>query len=75
LINYGTAVAHVRAHHRAMSSLGLAEHARDRMTLGPVLARTLAHGRPHPLDVTALPQAAAAIAHLAAVDDTPTNAA
>ena len=65
LVNYGTAAAHVRAHHRAMAALDLAEHAADRRALGPALARTLARGRRTPLDVSALPDAAEIVVRVA----------
>ncbi len=58
LINYGTGVAHVRAHARAMSEQGLAEWAQDRPGLRAALQRTLARPRPAPLPVADLPDAA-----------------
>jgi UDP-N-acetylglucosamine:LPS N-acetylglucosamine transferase len=58
LINYGTGVAHVRAHAQALADRGAAEWARKREELGPALVRTLAAQRPAPTDVSALPQAA-----------------
>jgi UDP-N-acetylglucosamine:LPS N-acetylglucosamine transferase len=61
LINYGTGVAHVRAHARAMAEQRLAEWAPDRAALAPALGRTLANGRPEPLRVDALPDAASLV--------------
>jgi UDP-N-acetylglucosamine:LPS N-acetylglucosamine transferase len=58
LINYGTGVAHVRAHARAMAEQGLAEWAPDRAALAPALGRTLASPRPAPLAIGDLPDAA-----------------
>jgi processive 1,2-diacylglycerol beta-glucosyltransferase len=58
LINYGTEPAHVRAHSRAMAEQGLAEWAPDRTQLGGALSRTLKRGRPAPLQVAQLPDAA-----------------
>jgi UDP-N-acetylglucosamine:LPS N-acetylglucosamine transferase len=58
LINYGTGVAHVRAHARALADLGVAEWAPDRSSLGPALHRALAAGRRPALEVGALPCAA-----------------
>jgi processive 1,2-diacylglycerol beta-glucosyltransferase len=76
LINYGTGPAHVRAHSRAMAEHGLAEWAPDRAGLGPALTRTLERGRPAPLQVAQLPDAAELVVararrspnHWAAVD-------
>jgi UDP-N-acetylglucosamine:LPS N-acetylglucosamine transferase len=64
LINYGTGVAHVRAHARALAQRGLAEWAKDRASLGPALTRTLTRERPAPQEVDALPDAASLIAQL-----------
>jgi processive 1,2-diacylglycerol beta-glucosyltransferase len=64
LINYGTGVAHVRAHARALAKLGVAEWAPDRAALPAVLTRALAAGRREPLDVAALPPAADLIIEL-----------
>lgn len=58
LINYGTGPAHVRAHSRAMAAQGLAEWAPNRAVLGGALTRTLKRGRPAPLQVAQLPDAA-----------------
>jgi processive 1,2-diacylglycerol beta-glucosyltransferase len=58
LINYGTGPAHVRAHSRVMAEQGLADWAPDRGGLGTALARTLKRGRPAPLQVAQLPDAA-----------------
>lgn len=57
-INYGRAVAHVRAHARFMAEAGVAEWASDRRALALALARTLARGRREPLAIDALPNAA-----------------
>lgn len=58
LISFGTKVAHVRNHARALAERGLAEWAPDRAALGPALERALARGRPAPLDTSALADAA-----------------
>jgi UDP-N-acetylglucosamine:LPS N-acetylglucosamine transferase len=58
LINYGTGVAHVRAHAAALVDQGLAGWARQRSDLGPELAAALAAGRRTRLDAGALPDAA-----------------
>jgi len=58
LINYGTGVAHVRAHARRLAELGLGQWAPDRRSLGPALQRALAAGRGSPLDVEGLPDSA-----------------
>jgi UDP-N-acetylglucosamine:LPS N-acetylglucosamine transferase len=58
LINFGTAVAHVRAHARAMAEQGLAEWAPDRAALGPALERTVGRDRPEPLRADQLANAA-----------------
>jgi processive 1,2-diacylglycerol beta-glucosyltransferase len=65
LINYGTGVAHVRAHARAMADLGLAEWAPSRASLGPALRRALTRPRPTPLAVDQLPDAGDLIAQVA----------
>jgi UDP-N-acetylglucosamine:LPS N-acetylglucosamine transferase len=65
LVNYGTSVAHVRAHARAMAAQGLADWAPDRDALGPALARTLARPRPEPVAIEALPNAAELVVRLA----------
>lgn len=65
LINYGAGVAHVRAHARALSDLGLAEWAPDRSSLGPALRRALMAGRQPAIEVDALPRAADVIVELA----------
>jgi UDP-N-acetylglucosamine:LPS N-acetylglucosamine transferase len=65
LINYGTAVAHVRAHARAMEELGLAAWAQDRPALEPALRRTLAAGRNAPMKFDLLPGAADVIVGVA----------
>ena len=65
LINYGTSVAHVRAHARAMAAQGLAEWAPDRAALAPALVRTLSAPRPAPLAVDALPKASDLVVRLA----------
>jgi len=65
LINFGTGVAHVRNHARALARLGLAEWAPNRAALGPAIERALAGGRPEPLDTGALPDAAELIVALA----------
>jgi UDP-N-acetylglucosamine:LPS N-acetylglucosamine transferase len=61
LINYGTAVAHVRAHAIALAQRGLAQWAPDRATLASALARTLSHARPAPLAVDRFPHAASLV--------------
>jgi processive 1,2-diacylglycerol beta-glucosyltransferase len=58
LINYGTGVAHVRAHARALADLGLARWAPDREALEPALRRALADGRRAPVVLDGLPAAA-----------------
>jgi UDP-N-acetylglucosamine:LPS N-acetylglucosamine transferase len=58
LINYGSAVPHVRAHAEALGRTGLAQAALNRSELGSALERALAEGRRPPLDVSALPLAA-----------------
>ncbi len=58
LINYGTGVAHVRAHARALAELGLALWAPDRLALAPALRATLAAGRHPPAMLDGLPPAA-----------------
>lgn len=68
LISFGTGVAHVRAHARALAARGLAEWARDRAALGPALQRTLARPRPAPLRTDALPEAADLVLSVAAGD-------
>jgi UDP-N-acetylglucosamine:LPS N-acetylglucosamine transferase len=65
LINYGTGVAHVRAHARVMANRGLARWAPDRAALGPALAAALAAPRPQPLALDALPDAAELVAGVA----------
>ncbi|MGO9974674.1 MAG: hypothetical protein ACLP01_18075 [Solirubrobacteraceae bacterium] len=65
LVNYGTAVAHVRAHARAMAAMDIAEYAPDRAALVPALARSLARGRRTPLELSALPDAAELVVDLA----------
>jgi processive 1,2-diacylglycerol beta-glucosyltransferase len=65
LINYGTSVAHVREHARALSDLGLAEWAPDRSSLGPALRRALASGRQPAVEFDALPRAADVIVEVA----------
>ena len=65
LINYGTAVAHVRAHARALAEQGIAQWAPDRHTLGPAIQRALADGRPEPLASSGLPDAADLVTQLA----------
>jgi UDP-glucose 4-epimerase len=47
VISYGFGYGHVRASNRAMERFGLAQVARDEVTLGPALERALAH-RPEP---------------------------
>jgi UDP-N-acetylglucosamine:LPS N-acetylglucosamine transferase len=64
LINFGSGVAHVRAHARALAEWGVAEWARDRAALGPALARTLARSRPASLAIDALPNAAELVAEV-----------
>ncbi|HWF55368.1 MAG TPA: glycosyltransferase [Solirubrobacteraceae bacterium] len=66
LINFGTGVAHVRAHARALAEQGVAEWARDGAALGPALERTLARARPAPLATDALPEAADLVLGVAA---------
>jgi processive 1,2-diacylglycerol beta-glucosyltransferase len=58
LINFGTGVAHVREHARALSDLGLAEYAPDLAALDGALRRALARGRGERLGMAALPDAA-----------------
>jgi UDP-N-acetylglucosamine:LPS N-acetylglucosamine transferase len=65
LINYGTGVAHVRAHAQALADWGMAEWAQDRSALGPALARTLDRARPAALAVDDLPDAAELVAEVA----------
>ena len=65
LISYGTGVAHVRAHARALSSLGLAQWAPDRVALAPALARALARAPSTPLSVSSLPDAASLVVAVA----------
>lgn len=65
LINYGSGVAHVRAHARAMAKLGLAEWANGRRSLRPALLRTLARARPSPLATDGLADAASVVVDLA----------
>lgn len=65
LVNYGTGVAHVRAHARAMAAQGVAEWAPDRDALAPALARALSGPRPRPLAVDALPDAASLVVAVA----------
>ena len=65
LINYGTGVAHVRAHARALQEWGIAEWAPDGDSLPPALRRALAGGRRPPGVATGLPGAAELIVGLA----------
>jgi UDP-N-acetylglucosamine:LPS N-acetylglucosamine transferase len=65
LINYGTAVAHVRAHARALAERGLAEWAAERASLGPALRRALQSGRRAPMRFDGLPGAPEAVVALA----------
>jgi processive 1,2-diacylglycerol beta-glucosyltransferase len=65
LINYGTGVAHVRAHARALAELGLALWAPDREALAPALRATLAAGRRPPAAVGGLPRAADVVVDVA----------
>ena len=58
LINYGSGVAHVRAHARALERLGIAQWARDRRALEPALWRALSAGRRPPAAFADLPAAA-----------------
>ncbi|HEX3801666.1 MAG TPA: glycosyltransferase [Solirubrobacteraceae bacterium] len=58
LINFGSSVAHVRAHARALAELGMARWAPDRQALEPALRATLAAGRRQPMVVDGLPRAA-----------------
>jgi UDP-N-acetylglucosamine:LPS N-acetylglucosamine transferase len=64
LINFGTGVAHVRTHARALAQRGLAEWAPDRARLGPAIERALAARRPEPLDTSGLADAAELIVEL-----------
>ena len=64
LINFGTGVAHVRNHARALAARGLAEWAPTRAALGPAIQRALAGARPAPLDTSALADAAELIVAL-----------
>jgi len=66
LINYGTGVAHVRAHARALQQWGVAEWSPTRAALGPALRRALASGRRAPLEADGLPSAADLILQVAA---------
>ncbi len=61
LINYGTGVAHVRAHAIALSDRGLAEWAPNRAALVPALNRVLSRPRPAPLSGDGLPDAASLV--------------
>jgi UDP-N-acetylglucosamine:LPS N-acetylglucosamine transferase len=61
LVSYGTGVAHVRAHARALSERGAAEWARNRAELPLALTRALARGRHAPLAVDRLPDAGGAV--------------
>jgi UDP-N-acetylglucosamine:LPS N-acetylglucosamine transferase len=65
LINYGTGVAHVRAHARTLQELGLAEWAPERTALEPALRRALATGRLRPMEFGDLPAAADVVVGLA----------
>lgn len=65
LINYGTGVAHVRAHARVMAEQGLAEWATDRESLAAALRRTLARGRLPALGGDQLPDAAELVVRVA----------
>jgi len=65
LINYGTGVAHVRAHAQAMAKLGLAEWASSGGALRPALLRTLERPRPAPLATDGLADAAGVVVDLA----------
>jgi processive 1,2-diacylglycerol beta-glucosyltransferase len=65
LINYGSGVAHVREHARALSDLGLAEWAPDHSSLRSALRRALAAGRRPVIDVQGLPEAADVILEVA----------
>lgn len=64
LINFGTTVAHVRAHSRALAERGLAEWAPDLAALAPAIGRALAAGPREPFDTSALPDAAELIVAL-----------
>jgi processive 1,2-diacylglycerol beta-glucosyltransferase len=66
LINYGRGIAHVRAHARALRDMGLAEWAPERAALNPAIARALTRARRPPVNVEALPDAAALVATVAA---------
>jgi len=66
LINYGRGIAHVRAHARALRDLDLAEWAPERSALNAAITRALIQGRRPPMNVEALPDAAALVAALAA---------
>ncbi|MBV9918721.1 MAG: hypothetical protein JO153_19640, partial [Solirubrobacterales bacterium] len=65
LINYGRGIAHVRAHARALRDMDLAEWAPERSALNAAIARALIQGRRPPMNVEALPDAAALVAALA----------
>jgi UDP-N-acetylglucosamine:LPS N-acetylglucosamine transferase len=58
LINYGSGVAHVRAHAEALARRGLAEWARHPEELPGALQRSLARGRPAPPDLGGYPDPA-----------------
>jgi processive 1,2-diacylglycerol beta-glucosyltransferase len=65
LINYGTGVAHVRAHARALADLGIAQWAPDRAALAPAIANALELQRPEPLSTDNLPDAADLVVEVA----------
>jgi processive 1,2-diacylglycerol beta-glucosyltransferase len=65
LINYGTGVAHVRAHARALAELGVAQWAPDRAALAPALRVALASGRSPAIAVGTLPRAADVVVDVA----------
>ena len=65
LINFGTGVAHVRAHAIALADRGLAEWAPDRAALAPALDHVLSRPRPLPLAAERLPDAASLVVAVA----------
>jgi UDP-N-acetylglucosamine:LPS N-acetylglucosamine transferase len=65
LINFGRAVAHVRAHARAMAEQGLAEWAPDLSDLAAAIRRSLSQPQPPGASLDDLPEAADLILGLA----------
>ena len=68
LVNYGSGVAHVLAHARALAEWGIAEWAPDRVALSGALRRALAGGRRKPPPADALPDAADLVLRVAMRD-------